>query len=91
VGLLLVAGYLLHSLFKGQKAPANPWGAGTLEWTHTGRVPSPHNFDRIPVVTRGPYDYHLAEEIFGNGRGDGDSLAVQPSPSGQTQQPQSTT
>lgn len=91
VGLLLVAGYLLHSLFKGQKAPANPWGAGTLEWTHTGRVPSPHNFDRIPVVTRGPYDYHLAEEIFGNGRGDGDSLVVQPSPSGQTQQPQSTT
>jgi len=91
VGLLLVAGYLLHSLFKGQKAPANPWGAGTLEWTHTGRVPSPHNFDRIPVVTRGPYDYHLAEEIFGNGRGDGYSLAVQPSPSGQTQQPQSTT
>ncbi len=91
VGLLLVAGYLLHSLFKGHKAPANPWGAGTLEWTHTGRVPSPHNFDRIPVVTRGPYDYHLAEEIFGNGRGDGDSLAVQPSPSGQTQQPQSTT
>ncbi len=71
LGLLLVAAYLLHSLFKGQPAPANPWGAGTLEWTHTGRIPSPHNFERTPVVTRGPYDYHLAEEIFGNGHGDG--------------------
>uniref|UniRef100_A0A7V2F7E7 Cytochrome c oxidase subunit 1 n=1 Tax=Rhodothermus marinus TaxID=29549 RepID=A0A7V2F7E7_RHOMR len=89
VGLLLVAGYLLHSLFKGQKAPANPWGAGTLEWTHTGRIPSPHNFDRIPVVTRGPYDYHLAEEIFGNGRGEGNGVVVQPS--GQAQQSHSTT
>ena len=71
LGLLLVAVCLLHSLFKGQPAPANPWGAGTLEWTHTGRLPSPHNFERTPVVTRGPYDYHLAEEIFGNGHGDG--------------------
>ncbi|BBM68384.1 cytochrome c oxidase subunit I [Rhodothermus marinus] len=71
LGLLLVAVCLLHSLFKGQLAPANPWGAGTLEWTHTGRLPSPHNFERTPVVTRGPYDYHLAEEIFGNGHGDG--------------------
>ncbi|ACY47136.1 cytochrome c oxidase subunit I [Rhodothermus marinus] len=71
LGLLLVAVCLLHSLFKGQPAPANPWGAATLEWTHTGRLPSPHNFERTPVVTRGPYDYHLAEEIFGNGHGDG--------------------
>lgn len=69
LGLLLVAICLLHALFKGKPAPANPWGAGTLEWTHTGRLPSPHNFDRTPIVTRGPYDYHLAEEIFGDGHG----------------------
>ena len=25
-GVLLVAAYLIHSLFKGKKAPANPWG-----------------------------------------------------------------
>jgi len=88
LGLLLVAGYLLHSLFKGRQAPANPWGAGTLEWTHTGRLPSPHNFDRIPVVTRGPYDYHLAEEIFGNGH-TGQEATVTPSKE-QSQQPEST-
>jgi len=85
LGLLLVAVCLLHSLFKGQPAPANPWGAGTLEWTHTGRIPSPHNFERTPVVTRGPYDYHLAEEIFGNGHGDGSGTPTVTLAQGQAQ------
>nr|CAC08532.1 cytochrome oxidase subunit I [Rhodothermus marinus] len=85
LGLLLVAVCLLHSLLKGQQAPANPWGAGTLEWTHTGRLPSPHNFERTPVVTRGPYDYHLAEEIFGNGHGDGSSTPAVIPAQGQAQ------
>ncbi len=85
LGLLLVAFYLIHSLFKGQPAPANPWGAGTLEWTHTGRMPAPHNFERTPVVTRGPYDYHLAEEIFGNGHGDGSSTPLLAPAQGQAQ------
>lgn len=63
-GLFLVAGYLLYSLFKGKKASANPWGALTLEWTHTNPLPLPHNFERTPIVTRGPYDFHLAKEMF---------------------------
>jgi len=44
-GLLIMFGNLLRSLFKGEKAPANPWGGATLEWT----VPSPparENFKR---------------------------------------------
>jgi cytochrome c oxidase subunit 1 len=35
---------------------ANPWEANTLEWS----IPSPppfHNFDVIPTVYRGPYEY----------------------------------
>jgi heme/copper-type cytochrome/quinol oxidase subunit 1 len=35
---------------RGEIAGANPWGAGTLEWT----IPSPppeYNFARIPTVT----------------------------------------
>lgn len=68
-GLFLVAGYMLWSMFKGEKASANPWGAATLEWTHTGRRPDKHNFHRTPLVTRGPYDYYLADEIFGGGDG----------------------
>ncbi len=70
-GLFLVGGYMLHSLFRGKKATANPWGAATLEWTHTDVRPDAHNFHRTPLVTRGPYDYHLAHEVFGGGDGDG--------------------
>jgi cytochrome c oxidase subunit 1 len=56
-GFLLMFTNLIVSLFKGEKAPANPWGGITLEWS----VPSPppkENFEEIPVVDRDPYDYH---------------------------------
>ncbi|GMV98076.1 MAG: cytochrome-c oxidase [Phycisphaerae bacterium] len=45
-----------YSLFKGPKAPRNPWHSNTLEWT----APSPPghgNFETAPVVYRGPYEY----------------------------------
>jgi cytochrome c oxidase subunit 1 len=48
--------YFMWSLWYGERAPANPWGATGLEWT----VPSPpqvHNFDEVPVVTHEAYDY----------------------------------
>ena len=48
-GLLVAAGTLVHSLFRGAKAPANPWGAATLEWQCSS--PPPHNnFDEPPTV-----------------------------------------
>ena len=75
VGLFLVLGYALWSLAYGEKAPQNPWGAATLEWTNVAAIPDPHNFTRTPLVTRGPYDFHLADEVFGGGDGalgDGD-------------------
>ena len=72
IGLFTVAGYMIYSLFKGKIASSNPWGAATLEWTHTGRRPDAHNFHHTPLVTRGPYDYYLADEVFGGG-GDGSS------------------
>jgi cytochrome c oxidase subunit I len=76
-GLVLIAAYLLHSLFKGEKAVANPWKALTLEWTNTTPMPLPHNFTETPIVTRGPYDYHLAPELFADAQsGDGPSPAV---------------
>ena len=65
VGLVMILAYALYSLFRGEKAPPNPWGAVTLEWTHTGAVPDPHNFHQVPLVTRGPYDFHLADDVFG--------------------------
>ncbi|HET6568680.1 MAG TPA: cytochrome c oxidase subunit I [Rhodothermales bacterium] len=78
IGFFLAAGNLLASLFRGMQSPANPWGAATLEWTHSTSPALPHNFLRTPIVTRGPYDFHLAHDIFeeGDGAGDGTAEAV---------------
>src|SRR5947207_3210883 len=44
------------SLVAGKKAERNPWQANTLEWTTLS--PPPHgNFEMIPTVYRGPYEY----------------------------------
>lgn len=46
-----------YSMFRGPKAPLNPWRSNTLEWTtprelHHGNWPG-----AIPAVYRWPYDY----------------------------------
>jgi cytochrome c oxidase subunit 1 len=56
VGLLMMAIYFMASLFRGAKAPANPWGAKTLEWM-TSSPPPTGNFETVPVITEGPYEY----------------------------------
>jgi cytochrome c oxidase subunit 1 len=56
LGFFIMAGYLWASLRKPCDAPANPWGAVGLEW-QTSSPPPEHNFEHIPVVTHGPYDY----------------------------------
>jgi len=48
-GVFLTAYYLIHSLFKGERAPANPWGGRSLEWQCSS--PPPHdNFAKAPTV-----------------------------------------
>jgi cytochrome c oxidase subunit 1 len=56
-GFFLMLGYLLHSLKRGAKAPSNPWGGATLEWT-TQSPPITENFVETPIVTHGPYDFN---------------------------------
>jgi cytochrome c oxidase subunit 1 len=56
VGLVLALANLLHSLLRGQRAPANPWGANSLEW-HCPSPPPHDNFTRTPDASD-PYDYH---------------------------------
>jgi len=46
-----------YSMFRGEKAPQNPWNSNSLEWTNPvahvhGNWPGP-----LPVVHRWPYDY----------------------------------
>ncbi|MGD0900070.1 MAG: cbb3-type cytochrome c oxidase subunit I [Thermoguttaceae bacterium] len=54
LALVLIAGCFIHSLCRGRRAPANPWGGATLEWECSS--PPPHdNFDSPPAV-REPYD-----------------------------------
>jgi cytochrome c oxidase subunit 1 len=48
----------IWSWFYGPKAPDNPWDALTLEWT-TSSPPIIENWEVLPVVTHGPYDYGM--------------------------------
>lgn len=61
LGFLMSLANLIHSLKAGKPAPANPWGAKTLEWTIQS-PPIEHNFHDTPVVTSGPYDFPIAGE-----------------------------
>jgi cytochrome c oxidase subunit I len=55
-GLFIMVINLIRGMISGEKAPANPWGGATLEWT----LPSPpetEDFETVPVITRGPYEF----------------------------------
>lgn len=53
-GLVLMVSNLFGSLFDGQAAPANPWGAATLEW-RAESPPPVGNFASTPVAGTDPY------------------------------------
>ena len=57
-GIVMLLGNLVVSLFKGEKAPADPWGGVTFEWT----LPSPpaaENFEELPAFGGNPYPFPL--------------------------------
>jgi len=58
---------LIWSLFKGERAPSNPWRATTLEWQTPETPPGHGNWGKdLPVVYRWAYDYSVpgAKEDF---------------------------
>jgi cytochrome c oxidase subunit 1 len=61
LGFIIMLWMFVKSLMSGEKAPPNPWGSAGYEWMTTTPV-HPHNFADPPVMTRGPYDYHLCKE-----------------------------
>lgn len=56
IGFLMMLYNLFKAARKGEIATANPWNGLTLEW----QIPSPpphENFESIPIITKGPYEY----------------------------------
>jgi cytochrome c oxidase subunit 1 len=66
IGYLLPAIYLTLSLYFGKKASANPWSATGLEWASPS-PPTVHNFETMPVVVCGPYEYSIGVDQMGRG------------------------
>jgi cytochrome c oxidase subunit 1 len=55
--LILVYNFF-YSLVAGPRAGDNPWHANSLEWA-TSSPPAHYNFETIPTVYHGPYEYSL--------------------------------
>jgi len=56
LGFVITIFNFVYSAINGAPAPANPWGAKSLEW----QIPSPppfYNFETIPVIVEGPYEF----------------------------------
>lgn len=58
LGQVIFAINYFWSRMAGPRATDNPWQANTLEWG-TSSPPPHHNYDTIPVVQRGPYEYSV--------------------------------
>jgi cytochrome c oxidase subunit 1 len=53
---ILIVINFIGSWIWGARAGNNPWNATTLEWETSS--PPPHgNFEKVPVVHHGPYEY----------------------------------
>ncbi len=48
---------VIWSVFKGKKAPDNPWEATTLEWNTSSPPPHDNFAGVLPVVYHGPYEF----------------------------------
>ncbi|HYC77623.1 MAG TPA: cbb3-type cytochrome c oxidase subunit I, partial [Planctomycetota bacterium] len=57
---VIFVGNYAWSMFKGRKSDANPWRANSLEW-QTASPPGHGNFEKTPIVYRGPYEYASPE------------------------------
>ncbi len=55
VAFLVMLTYFLYALFKGPRAPANPWGGASNEWRCAS--PPPHHNFKEPPPFRFPYDF----------------------------------
>ncbi len=64
LSMLIFVYNVITSWRAGPKAPANPWRALTLEW-QVSSPPPIFNFDTIPTVVGGPYEYGVPGAVHG--------------------------
>ncbi len=55
-GLFIMFYNLIRSIWAGPKSGNNPWSGASLEW-QTASPPPADNFEVIPEVTKGPYQF----------------------------------
>ena len=60
-GLIIMIINLVKARRSGGPVVKNPWNGLTLEWT-VDSPPTLENFEEIPIITEGPYEYHKGEE-----------------------------
>jgi cytochrome c oxidase subunit 1 len=54
--LIFIFNVVWSSFFGKKEETGNPWKSATLEWCTPHPLPY-YNFDEIPVVNHGPYEY----------------------------------
>jgi cytochrome c oxidase subunit I len=60
--LIFIANLVWSLVFVRLPAEENPWLSRSLEWQVATPVPV-HNFERIPVITAGPYEYGVPNAL----------------------------
>ncbi|NIM19097.1 MAG: cytochrome c oxidase subunit I [Candidatus Latescibacteria bacterium] len=60
-GLILMFANLIRSLRKGERVGSDPWGGSTLEWSISSPPPK-ENFEEIPRIDHGPYEFKGASK-----------------------------
>jgi cytochrome c oxidase subunit 1 len=58
--LIFLVNFVMSTLFWREKEVGNPWRSRGLEW-QVSSPPPPENFEHIPVVLSGPYEYGVAD------------------------------
>jgi cytochrome c oxidase subunit 1 len=58
--LVFLINFVMSMLFWRVPETGNPWRSRSLEW-QLSSPPPPGNFERVPVVLSGPYDYGVKD------------------------------